>query len=253
VTAAWFRRAHETSDENERQRLWDDITCANMPVARAVARRYRGRGIADDDLAQVANLALVHAVHHFDITLNHDFLAFAVPTIRGQIKRHFRDNGWVVRPPRRLQELQIHIFRVRQELTQQLGHSPRPSEVAAHLGVERERVEEALACEGCFFPSSLDLRLGGDGTATLGETMAGTEGEFDAVEARVMLEPLLRGLGRRDRHVLAMRFVGQCSQQQIADDIGVTQMQVSRILTRILAALRQELLVDRRRAPDGTA
>jgi RNA polymerase sigma-B factor len=241
-TADCFRRARDTSDESERQRLWGDIVCLNMPVARQVARRFRRRGIADDDLEQVAYLALVTAVHRFDDTRDNDFLAYAVPSITGGIKRHFRDSGWMVRPPRRIIGLKIHIARAREELTNTLGRSPRPSEVAARLNVPPDEVEEALATDGCFTPLSLDLPVGADNPSTLADLLVTTtEAGYAAAEARTVLGPLVRRLPERDRHVLALRFVVQCSQRQIADELGISQVQVSRLLARICARLRAQM------------
>ncbi len=211
---------------------------ANMGVATAIAGRYRTRGIATEDLQQVAYLALVKAAHGYDPEVGHDFLSYAVPTIRGEIKRHFRDLGWMVRPPRRVQELQARISTADAELSQWLGRSPRPSEIAARLGEDPDDVNEALATVGCFTPSSLDRPAGEDGTMTISDLLGGEEVALGAVEARAMLAPVVRRLSERDRRILLLRFFRGCTQQEIAEDIGVTQMQVSRLLTRIMSDLR---------------
>jgi len=212
-----------------------------MGVATAIASRYRTRGIATEDLEQVAYLALVKAAQGYDAALGNDFLSYAVPTIRGEIKRHFRDLGWTVRPPRRIQELQARITAADALLSQELGRSPRPSEVAAHLGEQVEDVTEALATVGCFTPASLDRPAGEDGTATVSDLIGSEDAAREAAEARTVLAPLVRRLGERDRRILLLRFFRGWTQQEIADDIGVTQMQVSRLLTRILADLRKGL------------
>jgi RNA polymerase sigma-B factor len=225
----------------ERQRLLDEVVTSNMSVATAIAARYRTRGIASEDLQQVAYLALVKAAHGYDPDVGHDFLSYAVPTIRGEIKRHFRDLGWMVRPPRRIQELQARITAADAELSQGLGRSPRPSEIAAHLEERLEDVNEALATVGCFLPSSLDRPAGESGTMTISDLLGGEDPGQGAVEARTMLAPVVRRLCDRDRRILLLRFFRGLTQQEIAEDIGVTQMQVSRLLTRIMGDLRRGL------------
>ena len=223
----------------------DQIVRLHMEVARSLARRYRNRGIADEDLEQVAYLTLVKVVRTFDLEKGQSFMAFAVPSIRGALKKHFRDRGWVVRPPRRIQEMQYAIRRATEELQQSLGRSPRPSEVAAHLSSTVDDVVEALAADSCFSPASLDRPTtpGGDqGSAvTLGDCIGFSEDALEAAEARAVLGPAVRRLCRRDRRIVELRFFEQRSQQEIAEDIGVTQMQVSRLLARILRDLREAL------------
>jgi RNA polymerase sigma-B factor len=235
-----LRRAGECGP-SERQLLLDEVVTANMGVATAIAARYRTRGIATEDLRQVACLALVKAAHGYDPVLGHDFLSYAVPTIRGEIKRHFRDLGWMVRPPRRIQELQARITSADAELSQSLGRSPRPSEIAAHLGERPDDVSEALATVGCFTPSSLDRPAGENGTMTVSDRLGGEDLAQGAVEARAMLGPVVRRLCERDRRILLLRFFRGWTQQEIAEDIGVTQMQVSRLLSRIMSDLRTGL------------
>jgi RNA polymerase sigma-B factor len=225
----------------ERQRILDEVVTTHMSVATAIAARYRTRGIASEDLQQVAYLALVKAANGYDPEVGNDFLSYAVPTIRGEIKRHFRDLGWMVRPPRRIQELQARITAADAELSQSLGRSPRPSEVAAHLDESPEDVNEALATVGCFTPSSLDRPAGENGTMAISDLLGGEDAAQGAVEARAMLAPVVRRLSDRDRRILLLRFFRGWTQQEIAEDIGVTQMQVSRLLTRIMADLRKGL------------
>jgi RNA polymerase sigma-B factor len=235
-----LQRAASAGPE-ERRRLLDEVVTTNMCVATAIAARYRTRGIPTEDLQQVAYLALVKATRGYDAEVGNDFLSYAVPTIRGEIKRHFRDLGWTVRPPRRIQELQSRITVADAQLSQQLGRSPRPSEVAEHLGEDLENVNEALATVGCFTPSSLDRPAGENGTMTVSDLLGGEDLAHGAVEARAMLAPVVRQLAERDRRILLLRFFRGWTQQEIADDIGVTQMQVSRLLTRIMSDLRKGL------------
>ncbi len=241
TTARLLAQIHATDDQHERESLRAEVVVLNMGVARAIAHRYRRRGLAEDDLEQAAYVGLVKAVNGFDPAHERDFLSYAVPTVAGEVKRFFRDFGWSVRPPRRVQELQGGIARSSNELTQSLGRSPTPAEVAADLGVDVESVIEALAADGAFTPASLDVPVGEDGTATLGDLMPADETGFSSAEARVVLGPIVRALSTRDRRILELRFFEGWTQEQIARDIGVTQMQVSRLLSRILRDLRSEL------------
>ena len=220
----------------------DELVLAHLGVATGIARRYRNRGIAVDDLEQVARLGLVKAAHSFDPTRRNDFLAYAVPTIRGEVRKHFRDHGWMVRPPRRVQEMQSRILAAAAELTQELGRSPRPSEIAERLDEPLSEVEEALGADGCFSPSSLDRPVGAGADApALGDVLPDHDDDHNAVDARVILGPAVRRLGERDRKILHLRYFNGWTQEEIAQDIGVTQMHVSRLLSRILGELRSEL------------
>lgn len=241
TTARLLAEIHASTDEAERASLRAEVVVLNMGVARAIAHRYRQRGLAEDDLVQAAYVGLVKAVNGFDPSHERDFLSYAVPTVTGEVKRYFRDFGWAVRPPRRVQELQGQIAKLSSELTQKLGRSPKPSEVAVALGLEIESVIEALAADGAFTPASLDVPVGADGAATLGDLMPDQTEGLESAEARVMLGPAVRRLAPRDRRILELRFFEGWTQEQIAQDIGVTQMQVSRLLSRILKDLRNEL------------
>jgi RNA polymerase sigma-B factor len=234
----------ESSSGRRRQELLDYVVRINMGVARTVAGRYFHRGIDEDDLIQVAYMALTRAARDFDASRHQDFLSYAVPTIRGELKKHFRDQGWMVRPPRRVQEAQARITRAESALSQELGRPVRPSELAAHLDMDLDDVIEALAADGCFAPSSLDRPVatnGDDSGVALGDFLGEPDQATPAAEARVVLGPVVRQLKRRDRRIVYLRFFEQRSQQEIADEIGVTQMQVSRLLSRILRDLRRGL------------
>ena len=241
VSAELLRRAARETDPLERKRLQDEVVVLHMGLARAIAARYRGRGIAEDDLIQAASMALLKAARNFDADRGVEFLSYAVVTMKGEVKRQFRDFGWMVRPPRPIQKLQADLSRADGELTHRLGRSPTVAEVAAHLGVAEEDVVEALSADGCFTPTSLDTPVGSEGTGVLGELLADDNSAMNEAEARVMLAPAVRALPERDREILYLRFFKQQTQSQIAREVGVTQMQVSRILARVLIQLRGQL------------
>jgi len=238
-TQRLLQEAAQAASDEQRSVLIDRVIELNLGVARDVAKRYLRRGIADEDLVQVANLALVKAAQGFDADRGADFLSYAVPTIRGEIRRYFRDYGWMVRPPRSVQEAQSRISAAQGELYHELGRSPRPSEITERTGIEVETVHEALAANGCFTPTSLDP-VGSDEAdpaARLGQDDAG----YAQAEARMMLKAVTGDLTPRERRMLEMRFFGGCTQAEIGKEIGVTQMQVSRLLNRLLERLRARL------------
>jgi RNA polymerase sigma-B factor len=224
----------------ERDQLLEDLVAVNMPVAESVARRYRRRGVPDEDLEQVAYLALVRVARSFDPARGHDFLSYAVPSIRGEVRRYFRDQGWMVRPPRGVQEMQGRISATESELASRLGHPASPSELATELDASVAEVEEALAANGCFTPTSLD-QVPDSAQSSVGDQLGSDEAGLAAAEARLLLSPVLHRLSSRERMILSMRFFGQHTQQEIGDAIGVTQMQVSRLLGDLLSRLRDEL------------
>lgn len=227
-----------TASPARRQSIQDRVVRLNMPLAKMLANRYAGRGIATDDLHQVAYLGLVKAVRGYDPERGREFLGYAIPTIKGELRRHFRDAGWAVRPPRRIQELQARLWVADAELTQTLHRSPTAGELADELDVSVDDVVEALSADGCFAPSSLDAPAQDSETGSLAERLGGDDDEFDRCEARLMLAKAVRELGERDRTIVRLRFFEGWTQQQIGQEVGVTQMQVSRLLTRILADLR---------------
>ena len=250
-------RAHRTHDVLDRmvdtegpsrEALVEELIEINMPVAQAVARRYRHRGIPVEDLEQVAYLALVRVANAFDSTRGHDFLSYAVPSMRGEVRRYFRDQGWMVRPPRGIQEMQGRITSVESELASRLGHPPTSREIAEALDEELASVEEARAANGCFTPTSLD-QAPENASSSIADQLGDDELGMDAAEARVVLQPVVRRLPERDRRILELRFFGQLTQQEIADDIGVTQMQVSRLLSSLMGRLRAELETTAPQAP----
>jgi RNA polymerase sigma-B factor len=225
-----------------RARYEDEAIRLNMVVATDVARRYHGRGIPAEDIDQVAYLGLVKAVRGFDPTVGDDFLSYAVPTLRGEIRRYFRDAGWAVRPPRSVQEVQARVTQADAELTQRLGRSPRPAEIAVHLDVPLTLVIDALSANGCFSPVSLDApRADGEIVESPIDRMGEHDPAFASAEARLALVPLMRSLPARDRRIIELRFFENRTQAQIGAEVGVSQEQVSRLLTGILRKLRASL------------
>jgi len=240
ATDRLIEQARRTSDEHRRLEILEEVILINRGVAEAVASRYRRRGVAQEDLEQAAYEGLVKAVHRFDPERNKDLLTYAVPTIRGELQRHFRDHGWTVRPPRRVQELQWRVNRCIDELTQELGYEPSEDQVCERLGLSREEYDEAIVAFGCFTPTSLDQPLG-QGATTVADVLPDEADDAEAAEARTTLEPVLKGLPERDRRILYLRFFEDQTQEEIGNELGVTQMQVSRLLSRILRDLRSAL------------
>jgi RNA polymerase sigma-B factor len=232
----------QTAGPTERQRLLDEVVVANMEVARSIAWRYRNRGIPSDDLEQVACLALVRAASRFDPAKADDFLSFAVPTIRGEVRRHFRDHGWTVRPPRSIQELQSAINADAADPATGVAREDSDEQVATRLGVTVAQVREARAAQGCFAPMSLDAPGAGDREPLAAMLVDDEFDEHAAVEARVILRTLVKELKPRERLILYLRFVEGRTQAEIGAEIGVTQMQVSRLLNRILTRMRERAL-----------
>jgi RNA polymerase sigma-B factor len=229
-----------TSSPLDRPAIEEEIVRRYLRVSHSVASRYSGRGIDVEDLEQVARLGLVNAVRRFDPDRGSDFLSYALPTMRGEVRRHFRDCGWIVRPPRGLQEAQAQVFIAESELAQLLGASPLPGQIAAHLDIALELVVEALAIDGCFAPTSLDMRPR-EGGNTLADMLGADDVELHRVEVCAVLAGAVRQLTERDRHVIDLRFFRNWTQASIAAEIGVSQMQVSRMLHRILGDLRQRI------------
>lgn len=230
-----------------RRQIEDEIIRINLVVAMQEARRYAGRGIEIEDLRQVASLGLVKAVRGYDPAKGTDLIAFAVPTIRGELRRWFRDRGWMVRPPRPVQDLQAGISAAQDTLAQELGRPARPSELATHLSVDVDQVIEAVSASGLFTVDSLDVKLAGG--RSLHDRLAQPETGFASAEARVVLGPLVRELSQRERRILELRFFQGASQAEIGEQLGVTQAQVSRLLANICRRLRRRLEDTRR----GTA
>ena len=229
------------SSPNEREAITAELVELNLGLCDALANRYANRGADRDDLVQVARLALLMAVRRYQPAEGRSFVAFAVPTITGELKRHFRDHCWMVRPPRRIQELRARASRQRQHLEQQFGRRPTAAELGADLDVDPALLRESDAAEGTYRALSLDAPFEPSGDTNLASTLASTDHDLESVVDRIALQRLLAGFPRRDRLVLRWRFEEGCTQAQIGSRLGVSQMQVSRILRRILTQARAAL------------
>lgn len=239
-----FRKlARLGEDDPRRARLRDELVTGHLPVARHIARRFCSRGEREEDLVQVATIGLINAVDRYDPEYGNGFLPYAVPTIMGEVRRHFRDNGWTLRVPRRLKDLHLTLTKAIGELSRTLGRSPRPSELAGFLDLSLTEVREGLEAGAAYRPSSLDSPVrNGDGDAVpLGELLGGDDPAMSGVENAALLEPALRELPPRERRIIMLRFFHNMTQTQIAEDIGVSQMHVSRLLAKTLAQLRDRL------------
>lgn len=238
-TKKLFDCIDDCSDPRELRALRDKVIVANIPVADRLAGRFAGRGIASDDLRQVARAALVRVVRDFKPDRAADFLSYAVPSIRGELRKHFRDAGWTVRPPRQLQEARKAVSDATADLAQEERHTPDVAEIAKRIGLDEQTVREVTAIDHCFRPDSLDAPLRGEGARALGDTVTSDDDDLERAEARVVLMPLLSRLTARDRAVIELRYFRGLTQAEIGDRIGVSQMQVSRIQTRVLEQLRE--------------
>ncbi|MFC5721443.1 sigma-70 family RNA polymerase sigma factor [Streptomyces gamaensis] len=249
-TAEAFARLAALPAGPERDRLRQEVTLAWLPLAERVSLRFRSSGESPADLRQVAALGLVNAVDRYDPGLGHAFETFAVPTIMGELRRHIRDHAWAVHIPRRDQELRTAV-RCAQALLGPRGRDPADprhlAELAAVSGLSEDEVRRGLAAEGVHRTVSLDQPPPGAGELPLAETLGRTDGALELVVDRQSLKPLLSALPERERYVLYWRFFGNLTQKQIGARLGVSQMQISRILSRTCARLRRELL-----APAGS-
>ena len=231
--------------ELERQRIRDELVEMHLPLVEYLARRFRNRGEPLDDLIQVATIGLIKSVDRFDLERGVEFSTYATPTIVGEIKRHFRDKGWAIRVPRRLQELKLALTKATQELSQRNGRSPTVAELAGHLKMTEEEVLEGLESANAYSAVSLDAPDGGDDDSpSVQDTLGITDDAIEGVEYRESLKPLLEKLPAREKKILLLRFFGNMTQSQIATELGISQMHVSRLLARTLAQLREGLLVD---------
>lgn len=221
----------------------DKIVERCLPLADHIARRFEGRGELRDDLVQVARVGLVNAVTRFDVETGSDFVSFAVPTIMGEVRRHFRDNSWSVKVPRRLKELHLRLGVATAELSQRLGRAPTASELAAELELSRDEVVEGLVAGSSY--NTLSIDGGGssdeDDVRSIADTLGEVDARMDRIEDREALRPLLDALPERERTVLVLRFFESMTQTQIAERVGISQMHVSRLLAKSLAKLRDQL------------
>ncbi|HEU4947366.1 MAG TPA: RNA polymerase sigma factor SigF [Kribbella sp.] len=243
-TAAFFRAmAASAPGEPAYAEARDGLVGLHMPLVEHLARRFRNRGEPYDDLVQVATIGLIKAVDRFDPDRGVEFSTYATPTILGEIKRYFRDKGWAIRVPRRLQELRLSLTAATAELTQELGRAPTVSELAGRLDLPADLVIEGLESANAYNTLSLDApdQNEADATTVL-DGLGGEDEALEGVEYRESLKPLLAQLETREKRILTLRFFRGMTQSQIAEEIGISQMHVSRLLARTLTELRSGLL-----------
>jgi RNA polymerase sigma-B factor len=241
--AALRRLGTLAAADPERPALRAFVIGEYMSYARYVARRFQRRGESSEDLEQVAYLGLVKAVDGYDSEFHTTFLTYATPVIAGEIKRHFRDTTWDVHVPRRMQELSAALRKARETLAHRLGHDPTVTELARSLGTTAEEIIDAMDASAVYNAASLDVPVGlsdGEGL-TLGERIGADDPAFGLIVDRESLKPLLAELDLRDKRILLLRYFRGMSQSEIGEEIGVSQMQVSRLLSRILGRLRERL------------
>ncbi len=242
--APLFEQRDDQLEDFRRSELRDRLITEHLTLAENIAKRFSGRGEPFDDLLQVARTGLIHAVDRFDPSRGSDFLAFAVPTIMGEVRRYFRDTGWSMRVPRGLKDLQQALSKATGTLTHELGRSPTPSELATHLDIDVETVREGLLAAEAYHPASLDAPARGtDDTTTVGDGLAVEDSELARSDDHLTLQVALAELPPRERAIVKMRFVDELSQSQIAQRIGVSQMQVSRLLAKSLGQLRDRVVI----------
>jgi RNA polymerase sigma-B factor len=239
LTPLFAQLADSATTEAERSRIRDQLVTQYLPVAEHIARKFRNRGQPEEDLKQVATVGLINAVDRFDPARGNDFLSFAVPTITGEIRRYFRDATWAVRVPRRLKELHAALSAAAARLSQELGRSARPSELAADLGLPIDEVYEGLQAGLAYHSDSLSEQPGDEGPTSRIESQLGViDGDLSLVEDREALYPALAQLPEREASIVVMRFFGNLTQTQIAERVGISQMHVSRLLASSLRTLR---------------
>jgi RNA polymerase sigma-B factor len=228
----------------------DELVRMHLPLAEHLARRFTGRGEPLDDLLQVASLGLVQAIDRFDPDREVQFSTFATVTIVGELKRHFRDRGWSIRVPRNLQEATLLVNRTIGELWQELGRSPTAQDVAerAHLSVDD--VLEAMEAAHAYSTSSLEAPVDAEGVA-MGDTLGELDPAIEISEEWMSIEPAIRRLPPRERRILVLRFFKGLTQAEIAEQIGISQMHVSRLLSRTLRLLREEGMNEEEPGPEG--
>jgi RNA polymerase sigma-B factor len=237
-THALLRAFHEHGDSKARERLIE----MHLPLVRALARRYAGRSEQLEDLVQVGSIGLIKAIDRFDVERGVELTTYAIPTIIGELKRHFRDKGWSVHVPRRLKELSLQLTQLVETLSGKLGRSPTVAELAAAAGVEEEEVIEALEIGQAYSALSLSSTPGDedsdlDPLGSLGTVEAG----YETSEDRTLLLPGFRALDERERKIMHLRFYGGLTQSEIAAEVGISQMHVSRLIRRSLDKMREEI------------
>ena len=232
----------EDASSDSRDYARDELVHLHLPLVEHCARRFRNRGEPFEDLVQVGTIGLIKSIDRFDAERGVEFSTYATPTIIGEIKRYFRDKGWAIRVPRRLQELRMQIGTTTAELTQSLGRSPTPRELAESIGCSVEEIVEGIESSNAYSTLSLDASDDNeDGAATMLDAIGIDDHNLEHVEIRESLKPLLDQLPPREKKILLLRFFKNMTQSQIAEEIGVSQMHVSRLLNRTLDQLRASL------------
>jgi RNA polymerase sigma-B factor len=219
----------------------DELVETHLPLVRYLAHRFAGRGEPSDDLVQIGTVGLLQAVDRFEPERGLEFSTYATPTIVGEIKRHFRDRGWMVRVPRRLQELNAELTAGVNDLSQRLGRSPTVAELARHLDISEEEVIEGMESARAYSAVPIDVPNAATGMS-IADSLVNEDTPFEHVEVRQALRPILAGLGARERQALLLRFVDNKTQSEIAVILGVSQVHVSRLLAKTLAELRGKFL-----------
>ncbi|MEV0592144.1 SigB/SigF/SigG family RNA polymerase sigma factor [Nonomuraea cavernae] len=233
----------EGTPDGQRERLRERIVEMHRPLAMEIARRYRYRGEPMEDLLQAAYVGLMKAVNGFDPTLGHAFRGYAVVTMTGEVKRHFRDRTWAIRVPRLYQERRSELNRLVADLSQDLGRSPTVAELAAKMNISEEDVLLTLDASAAYSTLSLDAPLGtDDDAASLGDVIPEDDDTLSTMLDREAVKPLIDALPSREKHILLLRFFGNMTQAEIAAEFGISQMHVSRILRKVLDQLRTELV-----------
>jgi RNA polymerase sigma-B factor len=232
-----LRRYHQLGDRSAREQLVQ----RHLPLVRALARRYAGRGESLEDIEQVGAIGLIKAIDRYELSRDVALTTYATPNVVGEIKRHFRDKGWAIRIPRGLQELNAKMSSTIERLTAKLGHSPSIAEIAAELETTPEQVLEAMEAGSAYAPVSLSAGPTSEGELDPMETIGSEDTGFERTEQRASLEPALEMLPDREREILRMRFEDGLTQTQIAEQVGVSQMHVSRLIRKSLARMRAEL------------
>ncbi|WP_199239546.1 RNA polymerase sigma factor SigF [Streptomyces sp. ICBB 8177] len=247
LSRSLFLRLAELPDHSpERGYVRDTLIELNLPLVRYAAARFRSRNEPMEDIVQVGTIGLIKAIDRFDCNRGVEFPTFAMPTVVGEIKRFFRDTSWSVRVPRRLQELRLALTKTSDELSQRLDRSPTVSELAAALGVSEEDVVDGLAVGNAYTASSLDSPPPEDESneGSLADRLGYEDTALEGVEYRESLKPLLAQLPPRERRIIMLRFFANMTQSQIGEEVGISQMHVSRLLTRTLAQLREGLTAE---------
>ena len=231
---ALLRAYHREGDLEARDRALVEL----MPLVRALATRYAGRGEPVEDLVQVGSVGLIKAVDRFDVDRGVEFSSYAVPTIVGEIRRHFRDKAWAMHVPRRLKELSVRLSRVLDELTSELGRSPTIPELAKATGADEEEVIDALDSAHAYSTRSLHAPFDDGGDESLADRIGTDEPGYEEIEDGALVASGLEALDARERRIVELRFFEEMTQSQIAAEIGISQMHVSRLLRHALAVMR---------------